>query len=80
MRNIVAPFVMLVAGLLAVSCAGPSMQATPREVRVAVGSRGGDFWNFGQALEEAAKARHAAYTVVLNTAVGVRTLQAVHDG
>jgi len=61
-------------------CKGDPSAATPREVRVAVGSRGGDFWNFGQALEEAARARHAAYTVTLNTAVGLRTLQAVNDG
>jgi uncharacterized protein len=71
----------LVAGGLASSmgCASPPVQATPHTIRVAVGSRGGDFWNYGVALEQVVRA-HPGFTVALDSAVGLRTLQAVNEG
>ena len=73
------------AALLAVAlsmsgCSSQPGAAAPQEVRLAVGSRGGDFWNFGNELEKVVQAGHRNYRLTIIRAVGRQTLQAVQDG
>lgn len=72
---------LLVAAALAssIDCASPPVQTTRHTIRVAVGSRGGDFWNYGVALEQVVSA-HTGFTVTLDSAIGLRALQAVNEG
>jgi uncharacterized protein len=68
---------------LALSMSGCSSQpgaAPPQEVRLAVGSRGGDFWSFGIELERVVQARNRHYKLTIIRAIGRQTLQAVQDG
>ena len=63
-------------------CGGQSdpVSQVSQAVHVAVGSRGGDFWTYGTALQEVVNDRRAEFRVVVDTAVGIRTLQALNDG
>jgi TRAP transporter TAXI family solute receptor len=73
-------FGMLAVLFLVSGCSSPPVEATPQEIRLAVGSRGGDFWNFGSELEKFVQTRHGNYKVTITRAVGRQTLQAVQDG
>jgi TRAP transporter TAXI family solute receptor len=67
--------------VLSVSCDGRDVDMrSPAVVRVAVGSTGGDFSNFGHDLQETVKAATRDYTVALARNVGIRTLEAVDAG